>query len=99
MDELLEITRYICRDYGVQADEGAMQKLKDIYSETCCAPDFGNGRFVRNMVERARLAQADRLISLGYDAVSEKDIATIIADDIFVPERNEICRLKLGFGQ
>lgn len=99
VDELLEITRCICRDYGVQADEGAMQKLKDIYSETCCAPDFGNGRFVRNMVERARLAQADRLISLGYDAVSEKDIATIIADDIFVPERNEMRGHKLGFGQ
>lgn len=99
VDELLEITRHICRDYSVEADDGAMEKLKDIYAENCSAPDFGNGRFVRNVVERARLAQADRLVRKGYDAVSEKDVLTITADDIPVLEHSESRQRKLGFGQ
>lgn len=97
VEELMEITRNMSGDYGVAFTAEALEKLRAIYAENCGSVDFGNGRFVRNMIEKAKFAQADRLKSRGYENVSEKDISTITAEDIvaYAPANH---KFGLGFG-
>lgn len=97
VEELMEITRNMGGDYGVAFTAEALEKLRAIYAENCGFVDFGNGRFVRSMIEKAKFVQADRLMSRGYENVSEKDISTITAEDIvaYAPANH---KFGLGFG-
>lgn len=47
--------------------------------------NFGNGRYVRNVIEKARMAQATRLLSMDLDSIGRTDIFTICAEDIEQP--------------
>lgn len=60
----------------------AQQKLADIFDVAKNEKDFGNGRYVRNVIERAKMAQACRLLSMDSDDISKNDIATICDEDI-----------------
>ena len=62
-----------------------MLRQRRISRKTRKQPDYGNGRYVRNVIEKARMAQASRLLSMDYDSVKRTDIATILAEDIEVP--------------
>ena len=75
-----------------------MDKLRDIYAAQRGTPDFGNGRFVRTMIEKAMYAHADRLMSLGYGGVSEGDISTITEADIPVFAKGA-ASIAMGFGE
>ena len=61
-------------------------------------PDFGNGRFVRNMAEQAEMRQAARLLHLPPDTVTDEDIRTFIPEDLGMPEHPEGARRRvIGF--
>ena len=47
--------------------------------------DFGNGRYVRNIVEKAKMCQSSRLVAMDLDSVTEMDLSTIRAEDIEIP--------------
>ncbi|MFQ9408724.1 MAG: hypothetical protein ACLR10_06990 [Oscillospiraceae bacterium] len=34
--------------------------------------DFGNGRYVRNILEKAKMAQATRLLTQDYESLTQK---------------------------
>ena len=59
--------------------------------------DFGNGRYVRNVIEKAQLAQAVRLLDQDYDRITNKDIVTLKAEDIELPEIEKERRQPIGF--
>ena len=62
------------------------------------ASDFGNGRFVRNVIEKARMAQATRLLTMEFDSIKSEDISTITAEDIEMPDmaaKSE--KIRIGF--
>ena len=59
--------------------------------------DFGNGRFARNLIEKARMAQNSRLVHMDYDDVSVQDIKVIKAEDIELPQTNNKERKRIGF--
>ena len=99
VDELMQITRNMSADYGVNFTAEALDKLKEIYRENYRSKDFGNGRFVRNMIEKAKFAQTDRLMSRGYENVTEDDISTITAEDIIIRHTVEKNKFSLGFGE
>ena len=43
--------------------------------------DYGNGRFARNVFEKARLRQASRLLLQDIDDVCKEDVMTLCSDD------------------
>ena len=47
--------------------------------------DFGNGRYVRTIVERAVMAQASRLLSEGDGEISNADIRLLCKDNQRMP--------------
>ena len=60
--------------------------------------DFGNGRFVRNVLEKAKMAQATRLLAMDIDKVNAADVATINGEDIEeVSVYRKAEKRKIGF--
>jgi hypothetical protein len=51
---------------------------------------------VRNVIEKAKMAQASRLVAMDYSSVTSEDIKTIVASDIEMPI-TKIKTVKFGF--
>jgi len=97
-ENLCDISRIIAEKKGLKLSEDAIEKLAIIFEDCRHEDDFGNGRFVRNIIERAKMAQASRLLRMEVDALSDEDIATICADDIEAPELgNKPVKRRIGF--
>ncbi len=85
-DELCDIAGLIAKEKGLSLDSSAREKLAAVFESARCEDDFGNGRYARNVIEKARMAQASRLLKMDYDKVTSEDITTITADDIALPK-------------
>ncbi len=96
-DELCEIASLIGRGKGVALDDEAMSKLRTIFDTASKQSDFGNGRYVRNVLEQAKMNQASRLLELDFDAITSDEISTIRAVDIVITEPKVPQRRKIGF--
>ncbi len=59
--------------------------------------DFGNGRFARKVIEKARMAQAERLIGMDFDAVTAEDVATICEEDLEDIDYRPVKKNVIGF--
>jgi hypothetical protein len=97
-DELCSIANLIAGKKGLKIEEEAIEKLAGIFETARISRDFGNGRYVRNVIEKAKMAQAVRLLSMDLDKVTGDDIRTICAADIEppVPALNKE-RVPIGF--
>lgn len=96
-NELCDISRLVASDIGLTLDDGAIEKLGIIFQEARQKSDFGNGRFARNLIEKAKMAQAKRLMSMDYTKLSNKEICTIIADDIEDGKNANTPKRAIGF--
>lgn len=83
--DLCRIAKLIAKKKGLTLSEDACDKLADVFDAARLEVDFGNGRFVRNVIERAKMAQATRLLSMDVDSIRKKDVVTLCAADITMP--------------
>ena len=97
-NELLDITKLIAKQTGFRLESEAENKLINIYSEARKDRTFGNGRFARNLVEKAKFHQSNRLVKEDLRFVSDETITTLKADDFELPEKKSENKIKLGFG-
>lgn len=93
--ELLEILKLFIKESGMNLDQDAESKLLKIFENAKREKDFGNGRFSRNLFERARLRQASRILHI--ESPSAEDIKTLIADDFTETEKREEIKHQIGF--
>lgn len=84
-EELCEIATLMSTKMNMIVSDDAMDKLAKIFEQVRLESDYGNGRFVRNVLEKARMAQSNRLINMDVDKVKKKDLQTILAEDINEP--------------
>ena len=97
-DELLAITKLLARQNSIIIDESCDQKLLDIYKNARQNPSFGNGRYARNVLEKAKLNQASRIAKQDIEYLSDEQLKTIVAADIGVDdERQKQTISRLGF--
>lgn len=95
---LCVIAKLIAGQKGLTLTDEACDKLTKLFDTARTESDFGNGRYVRNVIEKARMAQATRLLSMEYDQIKSRDIATITAEDIEIPERTpKTGKKRIGF--
>ena len=59
-----------------------MKKLESIFETAIKNSDFGNGRFVRNIIEKAKISQANRIIKMDIEKITDEELVTIIAEDL-----------------
>lgn len=60
-EDLVEILRLFAKNDGYEISAEIEEKCRGIFAEACRKKDFGNGRFVRNLWEQAKLKQSSRI--------------------------------------
>lgn len=97
-EELCQIAELMGKSKGVCFDADAQEKLHTVFEDARKRSDFGNGRFVRNILEKAKMNQASRLLEYDFDAITTEEIKTIKAVDITLPpEVKKEVKRTIGF--
>ena len=89
-DELTDIFKLMIKERGFRATDEAIKEAYYIFEKVRNIDDFGNGRYVRNLIEKALQNQAVRLLSDG------KDVGDIKKGELFQITKNDICMLEEG---
>lgn len=76
IDELMDIAKVIAESKAIKLSDGFMNKLKEVSSRYVGTKNFGNGRFIRNIIEKSMLTQAYRL-SKNIAFVTEEELNTL----------------------
>ena len=84
--ELLDIFTLMAKKQKLELAPLVRERLLPIFSLATKQPDFGNGRFVRNLLEKSRMKQASRLVRLDPDTVTMEMVSTLIPEDIDAPQ-------------
>ena len=77
-EELLEIFLQLCKNEKYKISPEGKEKLLTIFEKAKKDQDFGNGRYVRNIFEKIKFEQADRIAK-----TNSKQIDNIIVEDIY----------------
>lgn len=99
-ESLCEIAKLIAKQKGLKFTEEAFEKLSGLFNTARSESDFGNGRYVRIVIEKAKMAQSTRLLTMNFDSIGNEDITTIIAiaEDIELPKASTKSKAKqIGF--
>lgn len=98
--QLCDISDIIAEKNGFTLAPEAREKLRGIFETAMSSPDFGNGRFARNLIDNARMEQAGRLLAIDAELLSEKELREITAADIVPPAEIRKAEVaKIGFGR
>ena len=98
-DELMQIMEFVAGKQSVVLDAGVKGKLLPILTAAARSPDSGNGRFVRNLFEKARMKQSSRLLAMDVEMLTKDDVSLLLAEDFESPsaKSNQLKR-TIGFG-
>lgn len=83
--ELMEISDMLAAEKKLRFSADAKEKLRHILDEARRVPAFGNGRYCRNLLEKAAMNQAGRLLKMDYEQVTDEQLFTITAEDLEFP--------------
>ena len=89
-DELTEIFKLMMRERGFRVTDEAAKEAHYIFEKVRNTDNFGNGRYVRNLIDRASQNQAVRLLSDG------KDVGALRKDELVRITKNDISLLEEG---
>lgn len=96
--ELCQIARLMANKSELHLTDGAAARLITVFDAARKQPDFGNGRYVRNVLEQAKMQQASRLLKQNTDDLSSLALTTIEEEDILLPdEHKKPSERKIGF--
>ena len=84
-DDLCKIAELIAKDDGLYLAPEARAKLTGIFDSARKTDDFGNGRYVRNLIENAHMEQCNRLANMNACDVTDDDIRMLAPEDIVAP--------------
>lgn len=99
VDQLFAIAEKFAADDGFYFRDDVHEKLNSIFSVAMKAPEFGNARYVRNLIEQAETDKIGKIDIMELKNLTDDEIFQLTADDFvplagvnqYVPER------KIGF--
>ena len=80
-EELFEIARLMLQEQNLKLDPAAIPRVKNIIASGRKQENFGNGRYVRNILDKAKMKQASRLVTTNPAVITNKNINMLICDD------------------
>ncbi|MEE1101318.1 MAG: AAA family ATPase [Agathobacter sp.] len=97
-DELTDILKMMINERGFSIEEDAVKEANYIFEKVCHVDNFGNGRYVRNLIEHALQKQSVRLLTSrgSVDKIHKKELFSIIKDDICMFEEASITQKEIG---
>ena len=99
--ELVDIMKLMCdkRQYTVSDD--ALISCREFFEKAARVENFGNGRYVRTVLEQAIMRQSNRIITEAIKTGSDPDIDQLCRletqDFKYVPLGNDTATTKIGF--
>lgn len=98
-DELMDILKLMVKEVHMNLNPESEDKIRGIFDAVREYRDFGNGRFVRNLFEQARMNLACRVSAMDPVNVSDSNLTTLIAADFEIPDefKNRPVKRKMGF--
>ena len=97
-EELCQIAQSMAKEKGYEMENSAGEKLANLFEAAVSHSDFGNGRYARNVIEKAKMAQANRLMQMEFDTITHQDVVTLRAEDIELPmEEEPVQGVHIGF--
>ncbi|MCM1084168.1 MAG: AAA family ATPase [Clostridium sp.] len=91
-DELMDILRLMSEKREYTIEEDALLFCREIFAEAIGEENFGNGRYVRNVLEQAILRQSSRIITdFVGEELSKEDMCCLKKDDFKAPSK---CKKK-----
>jgi SpoVK/Ycf46/Vps4 family AAA+-type ATPase len=97
-EELYSIAELMAKKDNIHLDSDVKEKLMPIFEAERNSSDFGNGRFVRNLLEQARMKQAARIMESNPENMSDAEIATLMAKDFEFETMGKVSDAKrIGF--
>jgi len=88
-EELFKILELMISDSKMILSKEVKDKILKIFEKVYQQENFGNGRYVRNMFEKAKQRQASRLIHMNIESVTRDDVQTLLPED-FEEEMNTL---------
>ena len=82
VDELCEITKLMLSRKEMTITDAAMNKLRTHFEGVMGSNDYGNGRFVRKMLEEAEMNLAERVLQLKGEELTTEVLTTVEECDI-----------------
>lgn len=89
-EELTEILKLMAEEKGYHIDTAIEKKCMDIFADACSQPEFGNGRYARNLLEQAIMKQSMRIFKENKGRTLDKQ--TLLAMDVSDFEVNAIMK-------
>jgi SpoVK/Ycf46/Vps4 family AAA+-type ATPase len=81
-DELCEILKLMTKEKGYILEDEAVEKCREIFNIACQNEEFGNGRFVRNVLEQAIIKQSARICNeYNNQDLDEKELSKLSSSD------------------
>ncbi|MDR2572366.1 MAG: AAA family ATPase [Oscillospiraceae bacterium] len=96
-EELYEILALIAKRESMTIGDDVKEKLLPIMETAMLEPDFGNGRYMRNIYESARMKQSSRLITIDKDKITKVELTTLMAVDFEILPTQSKKVGKIGF--
>lgn len=97
-EELIHIAYLIARKSNLSFTKEACDKLHAVLDIARKTADFGNGRYVRNLIEQARMEQANRIVQMDCEDVTEEVLQTLTEHDIPILDAPCTCeKRRIGF--
>lgn len=95
-EELLAIFKGLCKKEKYKLSENCKEILIDNFNKAKKEENFGNGRYVRNLFEKIKFEQADRIVQTNnksINSITKKDIEKAIQTITFKEKQTR----KIGF--
>ncbi len=100
-DELMGIMDLMLKKKELEIDLPARSECRKIFELACDMPDFGNGRFARNLLEQAIMKQAERLLPPGIRKRPSKSEIKLLKKEDFQVNISQMLKnetkLEIGF--
>ena len=80
----MEIVRLMLQKQNLKLDPAAIPRVKNIIDSGCKQENFGNGRYIRNVLDKAKMNQASRLVTTDPAVITNENINLLICDDFDV---------------
>lgn len=97
-EELYLIFRKMIKEDGYKLDKGVKQLLLVHFEKARKQSNFGNGRYVRNLLDKIKFTQTDRITeeeNADINLITKLDVKNVIT---VLEEQQPIQRRKIGFG-
>jgi len=82
-DELVEILQLMMKQKGYECEPAVFEKCSNIFSNASVKNDFGNGRYVRNVLEHAIMKQSKRLMKEFMGSEMDEALLNCLTEEDF----------------